>query len=164
MTQLGRHMVMWSCEVYTYVHMFMKQGVWRMMLKVVVGCPSIYSCGCWWELLWIIQDVTSCMKSASHVCVVTMATVHYSPCIDMPHLLTAFISSGPAHSAQHEMLQQTTVQAHCRTGLAVHCWAGVAQLHGGGRNVPPPETLTHTTMKYTHTHTAFIHSCVFIWC
>ena len=145
---------MWG--IYTYIRMYTcswskecERGGGK--LKVVVGCPSIYSCGCWWELLWIIQDVTSCMKSALHVCIVTMVTVHYSPCIDMPHLLTAFISSGPAHSAQHEMLQQTTVQAHCRTGLAVHCWAGVTQLLGGGRNVPPPETLTHTTMKHTHT-------------
>ena len=31
MKQLGRHMVMWSCDVYihTYVHMCMKQGVWK---------------------------------------------------------------------------------------------------------------------------------------
>lgn len=151
--------MMWSCEVYTYVHMFMKQGVWRMMLKVVVGYPSMYSSGCWWELLWIIQDVTSCMKSALHVCAVTMATVHYSPCIDMPHCIYIFWSR-PLSSTWDAPADDCPSPLQDRSGCPLLSWCRTAPQWREERtsswNLDPHHNEIHTHTQWSSSLTAFI--------
>lgn len=101
-----------------------------------------------WHLIPIIQSTTTACFSNVHV---AMATLHHSPCVDMSHLYSSLpFLSGPTHSAQHEVLQWTTVEACYRPGMAEHWRVGITQrCNGGNRMVPSLEALTSITMKHT---------------